>query len=138
MAFIVHPFTLVLGAMIILEVWTVPPVFSEWVLIDSNEKAKVYVDPGTIQRDGAFVRMWVLDDLQIAHTRASGRFLSSRAQEEHDCREQRFRVLAVANFSGNMGSGTEVYASSTKSKWAPIPPGTLAHSVWKFACKDRK
>ena len=134
MAFTIHPFTLVLCAMIMVQVWTVPPVFSEWVLIDGNEKARVYVDPETIQRKGAFVTMWVLDDLQTAHTRGSDRYLSSRAQEEHDCRERRFRVLAVANFSGSMGSGKEIYTSSAESKWASIPAGTLAHSVWKFAC----
>jgi hypothetical protein len=138
MKILAHRFPLVLSALAMLQVWTVPPVFSDWVLIDSNQTAKVYVDPETIQRNGAFVRMWVLDDLQTAHTRGSSRYLSSRAQEEHDCGEQRFRVLALGNYSGNMGFGKEVYTSSTQSKWTPIPPGTLAESVWNFACSSKK
>jgi hypothetical protein len=133
-----RPLPLTLHALVILQMLSVPPVFAEWVLIDSNEKAKIYVDPETIQRKGVFVTIWVLDDFQTAHTRSSGRYLSSRAQEEHDCIEQRFRLLALANFSGSMGSGKEVYSSSGESKWATIPPGTLAQSVWKFACMSKQ
>lgn len=138
MALTIHPLPLILCAAVILQMWTAPPAFSGWVLVDGNDKAKVYVDPETIQRKDTFVTMWVLDDLQTGHTRGSDKYLSSRAQEEHDCRAQRFRVLAVANFSGNMGSGKEVYTSSVESKWASIPPGTLAQSVWKFACTSGK
>ncbi len=138
MPFTIRPFILILHAWVILQVMSVPPVCAEWVLVDGNEKAKVYVDPETIQRKGALVTLSVMDDLQTVHTRGAGRYLSSRAQEEHDCREQRFRVRTVANFSGSMGSGKEVYASSAESQWAPIPPGTLAQSVWKFACSTRK
>ncbi|MGQ0666061.1 MAG: surface-adhesin E family protein [Nitrospiraceae bacterium] len=138
MALTIRPFMLILHAWVILRVMTVSPVCAAWVLVDGNENAKVYVDPETIQRKGALVTLWVLDDLQTVHTRGAERYLSSRAQEEHDCREQRFRVRTVANFSGNMGSGKEVYASSAESQWASIPPGTLAQSVWKFACSTRK
>ena len=135
---LLHPLILILSVSVILLVGRVSPVCAEWVLVDGNEKAKVYVDPETIQRKGSLVTLWVLDDLQTVHTRGSDRYLSSRAQEEHDCREQRFRVRTVANFSGRMGSGKEVYRSATESQWAPVPPGTLAQSVWRYACLTRK
>jgi len=141
MAFTAHllrPLVLVLSTWVISLCAGLPNVSAEWVLVDGNEKANVYVDPETMQRRGALVILWVLDDLQTAHMRGSERYLSSRAQEEHDCKERRFRVRMVMNFSGHMGSGQEIYQTSTISRWTPIPPGTLARSVWVYACSTGK
>jgi len=110
---------------------------AEWSLVDGNDKAKVYVDPATIKRNGKQVSVWVLDDLRTARTRGFRKYLSTRAQEEHDCLEERFRLLALEYFSGNMGSGEVLYKTSGESNWAPIPGGTLAQSVWRFLCGKR-
>ncbi len=110
------------------------PVFAEWFLVDGNNKAKIYVDSETIIRNGERVSVWVLDDLRTAQTRWFRTYLSSRAQEEHDCANERFRLLAVEHFAGNMGTGDVVYQKSGESAWAPIPRGTLAQSVWKYVC----
>ncbi len=131
-------FPQILHSLVILQMLGVPPVMADWVLVDGNERAKVYVDSQTIQRDGALVTLWVLDDLRAVHTGGSGTYRSSRAQEQHDCIEQRFRVLALASFSGSMGSGREMHASSAQSRRAPIPHGTLAQAVWKFVCTSKK
>lgn len=112
-------------------------VFAEWLLVDGNDKAKVYVDPESVSRNGDLVRAWVLDDLKTIHTRGFSKFLSVRAQEEHDCAKERFRLLALEQFAGNMGSGDMIYKKSGESGWAPIPRGTLAQSVWKFLCGKR-
>ncbi|MBX3301134.1 MAG: hypothetical protein KF693_02845 [Nitrospira sp.] len=66
--------------------------------------------------------------------RGFSRYFSSRAQEEHDCTNERFRVLAVENFVGRMGTGDVVYRHAGQSNWTSIPRGTLAQSVWKFVC----
>lgn len=103
-------------------------------MVDGNNKAKVYVDPETVSRNGELVRVWVLDDLKTAHTRGFSKYLSVRAQEEHDCAKERFRLVAIEQFSGNMGAGDVIYKKSGESGWAPIPRGTLAQAVWKFVC----
>jgi hypothetical protein len=113
---------------------TVIPAGAEWLLVDRNAHATVYVDPSTIQRTGDLVRLWVLDDLKTVHTREPDTYLSSRAQEEHDCAAERFRLVALAQFAGHMGTGAVIYERTVESKWAPIPRGTLAQSVWKYAC----
>ncbi len=110
------------------------PGYAEWLLVDANAKATVYIDAETIARNGNLLSVWVLDDLKTAHTRGSSRYLSSRAQEEHDCVNERFRLLALENFSGNMGTGDVVYRSASESNWTSIPRGTLAQSVWKAVC----
>jgi len=128
---------LVFSLLVAFQLLGVAPVFAEWFLVDGNNKAKIYVDSETIIRNGERVSVWVLDDLRTAQTRRFRTYLSSRAQEEHDCSNERFRLLAVEHFAGNMGTGDVVYQKSGESAWAPIPRGTLAQSVWKFVCKKK-
>ena len=110
------------------------PVHAEWLLVDANAKASVYIDTDSMIRNGTLVRVWVMDDLRTVHTRGASRYLSSRAQEEHDCADERFRLLTLENFSGNMGIGDVVYRHANESNWTSIPRGTLAQSVWKVVC----
>ena len=124
----------VLHLLLIFQLLSSAHVFAEWLLVDGNAKAKVYVDTETISRKDDLVRVWVLDDLKTVHTRGFSKYLSIRAQEEHDCVKERFRLLALENFSGNMGAGDVIYKKSGESGWSPIPRGTLAQSVWKFVC----
>ena len=118
----------------LLQLWCVAPLYAEWLLVDRNDKAKIYVDPETISRNGEVVSVWVLDDLKTAQTRVFSTFLSTLAQEEHDCVNKRFRLVAIERFSGNMGTGDSIYKKSGESHWAPIPRETMAQSVWKFVC----
>lgn len=127
----------VLFSLIIVQVLTTTPVLAEWLLIDGNSMAKVYVDSETIKRDGDWVSLWVMDDLKTAQMRGFRKYFSTRAQEEHDCLKAQFRLLALEYFSGSMGSGEALYRTSGESDWSPIPPGTLAQSVWKFVCTRR-
>jgi hypothetical protein len=124
----------ILLALTLLQLWTVAPLCAEWLLVDRNDKAKVYVDSETISRNGEVVSVWVLDDLKTAQTRGFSTFLSTRAQEEHDCVKKRFRLVAIERFAGNMGTGHSIYKKSGESHWAPIPRETMAQSVWKFVC----
>ncbi|MBS0164633.1 surface-adhesin E family protein [Nitrospira sp. CMX1] len=107
---------------------------AEWHLLDGNNHAKVYIDRETIIRTGDVVKVWILDDLKTPHTREFSSFSSVRAQEEHDCSKERFRLVAIEQFAGNMGTGDSIYKKSGESGWAPIPRGTMAQSVWKFVC----
>ena len=124
----------VLHLLLIFQLLSSAHVFAEWLLVDGNAKAKVYVETETISRKDDMVRVWVLDDLKTVHTRGFSKYLSIRAQEEHDCVKERFRLLALENFSGNMGAGDVIYKKSGESGWSPIPRGMLAQSVWKFVC----
>jgi hypothetical protein len=126
-----------LFSFIILQLLALSSVDAEWQLVDGNDKAKVYVDSETITRGGEWVRAWVMDDLKTAQMRGFRKYLSSRAQEEHDYAKERFRLLALEYFSENMGSGEALHKTSGESDWAPIPRGTLAQSVWKFLCGKR-
>lgn len=124
----------ILLALSLLQLGSAGPLYAEWVLVDRNNMAKVYVDSESISRNGDVVKVWVLDDLMTAHIQGFSSFLSTRAQEEHDCAKERFRLVAIERFAGNMGAGNSIYKKSGESAWAPIPRETMAQSVWKFVC----
>lgn len=116
------------------DILSEPSASAEWHLLDGNSNAKVYIDRDSIRRTGDVVQAWVLDDLKAPHKRGLSTFLSVRALEEHDCSKERFRLVAIEQFAGNMGTGDSIYKKSGESGWAPVPRGTMAQSVWKFVC----
>jgi hypothetical protein len=112
------------------------PAYSEWVKVSDSDEAEktVYVDPATISRNSNLVKMWQFYDFKTVQTVGGIRFLTAKEQWEFDCAEERSRVLALKEFSGNMGSGTVVYTNSQIGKWVPVMPGSMGQTVWKVAC----
>jgi hypothetical protein len=115
------------------------PAYAEWVKVsDSDETGKtVYVDPATIRRNSNLVKMWQFYDFKTVQTVGSIRFLTAKEQWEFDCAEERSRVVARKEFSGNMGSGTMVSTNSQVGKWVPVIPGSIGQTVWKSACEKK-
>ena len=112
------------------------PAYAEWVKVRGDDEAgkTVYVDPASIRRNSNLVKMWQFYDYKTVQTVGGIRFLSAKEQWEFDCAEERGRVLALKEFSGNMGSGTVVYTNSQVGKWIPVMPGSIGQTVWKVAC----
>ena len=112
------------------------PAYAEWVKVSDSDEAgmTVYVDPATIRRNRNLVKMWQFYDYKTVQTVAGIGFLTVKEQWEFDCAEGRRRVLALTEFSGNMGSGTEVYTNSEVGKWQPVAPSSIGQLLWKFAC----
>ena len=112
------------------------PAYAEWVKVsDGDETEKtVYVDPATIRRNSNLVKMRQFYDYKTVQTVGGIRFLTAEEQWEFDCAEERSRVLALKEFSGNMRSGTVVYSNTEVGKWQPVAPGTLGRKLWTVAC----
>lgn len=110
--------------------------YAAWVKVSDGDEAgrTVYVDPATIRRNSNLVKMWQFYDYKTVQTVGGVRFLTAEEQWEFDCAEERGRVVALKEFSGNMGSGTVVYTNSQVGKWIPVIPGSMGHTVWKVAC----
>jgi hypothetical protein len=127
-------------ALIALQVLSSVPAYAEWVGIGYSESLggySVYVDPTTIRHKGDLVKVWSLTDYMTMQTVADHSFLSSKAQNEFDCVEERQHELAVTWFSGNMGNGNGVWNNSDETNWRPVAPGSVGEGVWKFACAAR-
>jgi len=112
------------------------PAYAEWIKVSDSDEAgmTVYVDPTTIRRNSNLVKMWQFYDYKTVQTVAGIGFLTVKEQWEFDCAEERRRVLALTEFSGNMGSGTVVYTNSEVGKWQPVAPSSIGQLLWKFAC----
>jgi len=112
------------------------PAYADWVKVSDSDEAgmTVYVDPATIRRNRNLVKMWQFYDYKTVQTVAGIGFLTVKEQWEFDCAEERRRVLALTEFSGNMGSGTVVYTNSEVGKWQPVAPSSIGQLLWKFAC----
>lgn len=113
------------------------PASAEWVPVSNGDEPgkTVYVDPATIRRNSNLVKMWQFYDYKTVQTVGGIRFLSAKEQWEFDCAEERSRVLALKEFSGNMGSGTVVYTNSQVGNWIAVTPGSIGHTVWTVACR---
>jgi hypothetical protein len=130
-------YSLGFASLITLLVLSSGPAYAEWVAIGYSESLggyTVYVDPDTIRRKRDLVKVWTLTDYTTIQTVADTSFLSSKAQNEFDCAEERQRELAVTWFSGNMGNGNGVWTNSDETTWRPVAPGSVGQGVWKFAC----
>jgi surface-adhesin protein E len=125
--------------LIILLLLSSAPAYAEWVKVSDGDEAEktVYVDPATIRRNSNLVKMRQFYDYKTVQTVGGIRFLTAEEQWEFDCAEERSRVLALKEFSGNMRSGTVVYSNTEVGKWQPVAPGTLGHKLWTVACSKK-
>jgi surface-adhesin protein E len=113
--------------------------YAEWVAVSSKDlgDVTVYANPDTIRRNGDLVKMWQLSDFTTVQTVEGDSYLSSKAEREYDCAEERTRVLAFTWFSANMGSGNVVYSNSNERNWEPFAPHSLDEALWEVACTKR-
>lgn len=108
---------------------------AEWVKISENETATIYVDPGTISKAGNLVKMWRLIDFRKAVSIASDKpFMSTKGQEEYDCKEEKTRVIELTFHSENMGGGEVVHSEASPADWAPVRARSIGETLWKFGC----
>jgi len=110
---------------------------AEWVKVGSNKNTAIYVDQTTIQRAGNMSKMWQLTDFNTPNKDMGEEYLSTKDQNEYDCKEAKLRRRASSQHSKNMGGGKVVYSDSYTSKWKPVPPDSGLEILWKFACVKR-
>ncbi len=107
---------------------------AEWVGVASNKYTAIYVDPASIQRSGNMSKMWILTDYKTANKDMGEAYLSTKDQNEYDCKEVKVRRRASSQHSKNMGGGKVVYSDSYTTRWKPVPPDSGIEILWKFAC----
>ena len=130
-----------LFSLMILLWLSIKPACADWVNVADKVETgltvyTVYVDPDSMRRDGGVVRLWTLFDFRTIQSIVGGPWLSSKAQREFDCAEERVRLLGFMTFTGNMGSGEPVYSDSQESKWEPISSDSIDGKLWEVACKE--
>ena len=123
---------LLIGLMLLV---TAGAASAEWTIVDGGDRFIHYVDRETIRRNGNLVKMWDLADFKMVRTTAGHSYLSSKTQREYDCKEEKSRLLAFTDFSGQMGNGNVVYSNgNVRDEWSPIQPESVGEAKWKIAC----
>ena len=97
----------------------------------------IYMETDTIRRKGDLVKVWELLDYNTTQGEAGLPHLSVKVQFEYDCAEERHRVLAIRQYSDNMGRGKVVLSNSDEDKWIPVAPETIEQSLWTVACSNK-
>lgn len=111
---------------------------ARWVKVAGNETNTTYADSATIRKAGNMAKMWSVFDYKTPVALDNGkRYMSTRAQFEYDCKEERMRPFAVSFHSKNMADGEVVYSAFDPGNWGPVPPGTVNDTLWKIACGKR-
>jgi hypothetical protein len=110
------------------------PVLSfsqNWIRASYSDEATFYVEVDSIKKIGNSRRVWVMQDMVKKGTNG---VLSRRNLEEFDCVEEKYKLIQVTTFSGNMGTGGILMSFPASGEWNYISPGTLDHGVLRFAC----
>ena len=94
-----------------------------------------FANPASKLRSGELVKMWAMYEFKEAQSNDGVPFLSAMAQNEYDCKEERWRVLAYIRFSGNMGEGRRVTSNfDMHNEWEPIKRWSIDETLWEIAC----
>ena len=109
---------------------------AEWDLVTTSEDGdlKVYADPSSIRKTDNSVRMSVIYDYSTVKDSAGDKYLSQKYLTEHDCKDNRSRVLTVTMFSGIMLTGDVVFTIESPFSWMDVVPNSIGESTWKIAC----
>ncbi len=111
------------------------PAYAEWVVIDTFEDETIYMDLDTIHRKEDLAEISVISDFNAAkHLQDGSRYRSARLLHQYNCIEQRFRLLAVTLFAGNMGNGAMLDALAKEGTWHPIHSDNVSRQLMELAC----
>jgi len=105
--------------------------WAEWVMYSTTATETLYYDPATIRKDGNIRRVWQLENWG---KRGTGGEISRRYRTEYDCKQERFRVLAISGHSEPMAGGTVLLTVGEDNVWVAIPPDTPGETTLKIVC----
>ena len=112
---------------------------ADWIAVGKGDYIHTpYADTASIRRDGALARMSGMYDFRRQDFTPEGKALfSSVVLREYDCAQRQVRLLSSIDFSGHMGAGEAVSASSRVGRWESIVAGALDEGYWNIACAER-
>jgi hypothetical protein len=105
-----------------------------WVAVSDTNKFITFADPATISKAGNMVKMWDLLDYKAMREVEGIRYASQKSQSEYNCQKQLTRPLVLFLHAGMMGSGEQIFNSTTPDKWQRVAPGSVNEALLKYAC----
>ncbi len=94
----------------------------------------MYVDFDTLQKTGNTVTVTTLNDYNSLQPRDE---LSTKWREIHDCKNKRFKPLAIDYYSKNMGQGSVIESTTfdeAKTAWSDVVPYSIGELKTNIIC----
>ena len=116
------------------SVLVITPTWAQFVdalKIAESADAIVYIEPGTLLKDGDLRRIWILYDQKVHPTTGGD---SARIYQEFDCKERRTRVLSFISYSGHMAKGEVISKEKQQGDWEDVAPQTADESGLGWVC----
>jgi hypothetical protein len=108
---------------------------AEWQKVTTTDSGIIYVDDGTIKRNGPIRSFWSLLDYRTPQKAQRGAYyVSTRTHMEMDCRKEIVHILQFSMHSGPMLTGEIVDSQGVMREWQTIPPDTPLVNLFKFVC----
>jgi len=108
---------------------------AEWQKVTTTDSGIIYVDDGTIKRNGSIRSFWSLLDYRTPQKAQRGAFyVSTRTHMEMDCRKEMVHILQFSMHSGPMLTGEIIDSQGVMREWQTIPPDTPLVTLFKFVC----
>jgi hypothetical protein len=115
----------------------VPPG-PDWMRSQDADNSVTWLHLSTRRRQANFAQIWEVRNFKAGHEFCQpgwGCSASFRTLLEFDCRERRYRELAVSTHAGTGGQGRVIFQDNQPNQWAYIPPGTVAETTMSTACR---
>ena len=117
-------------------------MLGEWVVVGETRSYVVYADLSSIQVSGDKVTMWDMFDKKTDEQNLRGKkYLSSRSQQEFDCKAETSKQLLTAIYTEHLGQGSVVFSGDFReihSKHESLKSGSIIKSLWDTACGNLK
>ena len=107
------------------------PARAEWIDVAQSVSAVVYMDPGTLTKEGNHRKAWVLYNFR---KRADSGELSARIYREFDCDRKRVRTLSISSFPEPMAGGALLSKNETPDEWQDVVPKSVNGIELDYAC----
>ena len=112
--------------------------FGEWKYDASSETYKGYIDYSKIKTEGLYKSLWSLNDYISPQSNSLGKqYKSVVSKRVIDCQASRTQIVALFQYSEEMGNGVIVFSENYKireSDWGYHPPDSFGDGFIKAAC----
>lgn len=89
-------------------------------MIQTNDEGNMYIDFDTLQKSGDLVSVSTLNDYYSLQQKSE---LSSQWKELHDCKQKKFKALAIDGYAENMGNGKLIqttHFNEAETAWSEV------------------
>lgn len=108
-----------------------------WEVVAESEKKTTYsYDPASVKRAGEIVTFWELVDYSAPLKSGKLTIRSSRTKIIQDCKNKRFKVADLIDYSGHNGTGAIVNVELVKmTGWYQNLPDSINDAFREKVCK---